>query len=67
MDIGKVHIKFFVNKEYWAARYLHHTPRVGEEVRFNADEFYTVKRLAWPMDEEDSPYERCNVELVKAI
>ena len=64
---GKVRIHFFVDGDHWASRFLYHVPRVGDEVRFNEDEYFTVKRLVWPMDEEDNRHERCNIEIVKTL
>lgn len=61
----KVKVHFFVDGECWAARFLYHVPRDGDEVRFHDDKYFTVKCLVWPMDEEVSQYERCNIELIK--
>jgi len=64
-DSNKVRTNFFVDGEHWATRWIHHVPRAGDEVRFHEDKYFTVKRLVWPMD-EDNHNERCNIELVKA-
>ena len=64
-EVKKVKVHFFVDDKCWAARFIYHVPRVGDEVRFHGDKYFTVKMLVWPMDEEECPHERCNIVLEK--
>lgn len=61
---GKVQIHFILKNEVFACRYVYHTPRAGDEARFN-DKLYTVTRVCWAYDEEGCRHERMNCEIVE--
>lgn len=41
-------------------------PRVGDELRFHGNKFFTVKRLVWIYDEPEAHFSRLNIEIVEA-
>ena len=41
-------------------------PRVGDELRFAGDKFFTVERLLWVYDEPASQFSRLNIEIKEA-
>lgn len=41
-------------------------PRVGDELRFAEDKFFTVVRLVWVYDEPEAKFTRLNVEVKEA-
>ena len=56
---------FYVDNKFFAARKVNNVPSVNDEVRFDRDSFYTVKRKVWCMDTIDLLGELCNIELTK--
>lgn len=46
-------------------RVIHHAPRVGDELRFAGDKFYTVVRLVWVYDEPEAHFSRLNIEIAE--
>ncbi len=60
-----IRIHFFEGDTKIADKTLNQVPHVGDELRFRFSKtsFYRVIRRVWCYDEEDKPYDRCNVEV----
>lgn len=41
-------------------------PRVGDELRFSGEKFYTVVKLVWIYDEPEAKFSRLNVGIKEA-
>lgn len=41
-------------------------PRVGDELRFAGERYYTVVRLVWIYDEPEAQFSRLNIEIKEA-
>ena len=48
-------------KGIFSRREAAHVPRVGDELRFNDEQFFVVERVVWCYDEKES--QRANVEI----
>ncbi len=45
-------------------RVIEFAPRVGDELRFAGEVYFTVKRLVWVYDEPEAQFSRLNIEIV---
>lgn len=41
-------------------------PRVGDELRFAGEKYFTVVRLVWVYDEPEAQFSRLNIEIKEA-
>lgn len=59
-------IHFILDNQIWAQRTVYFVPRVGDEVRFDG-RIFLVAHIVWPMDEENYPRSRVNIEITPVV
>ena len=47
-------------------RQIRFAPRVGDELRFAGERYFTVIRLVWVYDEPEAEFSRLNIGIVEA-
>lgn len=60
---SKVRLHFIVDNVLTYVQTVNHVPRVGDEVRFLGEKYYTVTMVVWVYDEPEAPWGRANVGL----
>lgn len=67
-DLNRTISAHFIHEQH-GALYRHlisFAPRVGDELRFAGDRFFTVTRLVWIYDEPGAKFTRLNVGIKEA-
>lgn len=60
----KAHIIHDVSGKMLAKPILSVVPRIGEDIRFADEKYYTVKIVCWILDEPECPLQRVNIGVV---
>ena len=65
METKKILIHFLQGRKLITKKLTSYVPRVGDEIRLSKERFYKVTYAVWAYDEDESSFERVNLEIEK--